>query len=101
MARLLVLAAILLIGYRLYSGRWPWQKRVSARKQALYNARRLLGVEENAGRTVIIAAHKRLVALVHPDRGGTNRQVHEANDARDLLLGQLPQTIQATDQEPS
>ena len=96
MARLLVLAAILLIGYRLYSGRWPWQKRVSVRKQALYNARRLLGVEENAGRTVIIAAHKRLVALVHPDRGGTSRQVHEANDARDLLLDELPHaTIEA------
>jgi len=29
--------------------------------------------------------------MVHPDRGGTNEQVHEANAARDLLLDELPQ----------
>jgi hypothetical protein len=28
--------------------------------------------------------------VVHPDRGGTSDQVHEANDARDLLLDALP-----------
>ncbi len=28
--------------------------------------------------------------MVHPDRGGTNAQVHEANAARDLLLDELP-----------
>jgi len=31
-----------------------------------------------------------LIAMVHPDRGGTNGQVHEANAARDLLLDDLP-----------
>ena len=29
--------------------------------------------------------------MVHPDRGGTNEQVHEANAARDLLLDELPE----------
>ena len=33
---------------------------------------------------------KRLIAMVHPDRGGTDGQVHEANAARDLLLDELP-----------
>jgi len=28
--------------------------------------------------------------MVHPDRGGSNGQVHEANAARDLLLDELP-----------
>ena len=28
------------------------------------------------------AAHKRLVAMVHPDKGGSNAQVHEADAAR-------------------
>ena len=31
-----------------------------------------------------------VLAVVHPDRGGTNDQVHEANAARDLLLNELP-----------
>jgi hypothetical protein len=28
--------------------------------------------------------------MVHPDKGGSNAAVHEANDARDLLLDELP-----------
>ncbi|MFD1958545.1 hypothetical protein ACFSHP_04480 [Novosphingobium panipatense] len=38
----------------------------------------------------ILEAHRRRVAQVHPDRGGSSEQVHEANAARDLLLSQLP-----------
>jgi len=94
MTRLLVIAALIILAYKWYSGRWPWNKRVSTRRQAVSNARKLLGISGNANRTEIIAAHKRLVALVHPDRGGTNRQVYEANDARDLLLDELPPDIE-------
>ena len=90
MGRLLLLAAIAILAFRLVSGRWPWEKRRSVRDVALANARRLLGVEKNASREEILAAHRRLVALVHPDKGGSNAQVHEANDARDLLLADLP-----------
>jgi hypothetical protein len=50
----------------------------------------LLGVSAQASRQRIIAAHKRLIAQVHPDRrGGDARLVHEANDARDTLLAAL------------
>ena len=88
--RLILVVALAVIAYKWMVGRWPWERRISTRSQALFNARKLLGVEPGANKSDIIAAHKRLVAMVHPDRGGTNGQVHEANDARDLLLGELP-----------
>lgn len=91
--RYVILIAVILGFYRWIVGRWPWQARVSTRNQALFRARRLLGVEANAGREEIVAAHKRLVAIVHPDRGGTNDQIHEANAARDLLLDELPHQL--------
>jgi curved DNA-binding protein CbpA len=52
-------------------------------------ARRLLGIGPGASREEIIAAHRRLTALVHPDRGGSNAAMQEANAARDLLLDEL------------
>jgi hypothetical protein len=52
----------------------------------------LLGVAPDASREQIIEAHRRLIAMVHPDRGGTNEAVHEANAARDLLLARLAET---------
>ena len=88
--RILLLAGVICLGYKLMAGHWPWERKQSARQQALHRARRLLGVDTQAGREDIIAAHRRLVAVVHPDRGGTNEQVHEANAARDLLLAELP-----------
>ena len=73
-------------------GKWPWQlaQTQSTRSQALFRARKLLGVRENATRNEILQAHKQLIAMVHPDRGGTNEQVHEANAARDMLIHELP-----------
>lgn len=90
MARLLLLAALAVVAWKLVTGRWPWQPKISTRGQALFNARKLLGVDAGASRADILAAHKRLLAMVHPDRGGSSAQVHEANAARDLLLDQLP-----------
>ena len=90
MLRLLILAAVVLMGWKLVTGRWPWERWVDARGQALLRARRLLGVGNNASRAEIVEAHRRLIVLVHPDRGGTNEQVHEANSARDLLFAELP-----------
>lgn len=90
MSKFLVIIAAVVLLYRWLLGRWPWEARISTREQAVFNARKLLGVEARANRNEINAAHKRLVAMVHPDRGGSNAQVHEANAARDLLLDQLP-----------
>ena len=93
MLKFAVIAGALLLMYRWVLGRWPWEPKTSTRNQALFRARRLLGVEANASRAEIIAAHKRLIAMVHPDRGGSSDQVHEANAARDLLLDELPDQL--------
>lgn len=92
MLRIAILLIVVCLVFRWAFGKWPWQGLggKSTRKQALFRARKLLRVEDGASREQIIAAHKRLIATVHPDRGGSNAAVHEANDARDLLLEELP-----------
>ncbi len=78
---------------KLITGRWPWDflRPKPTRNQALFRARKLLGLRAGASRQDIIEAHRNLIAMVHPDRGGTNDQVHEANAARDLLIDELPE----------
>lgn len=90
MGKLILYAVLAIVVWKMATGRWPWQPRLSSRAQAVIRARKLLGVSAGSHRPDIIEAHKRLVAMVHPDRGGTSEQVHEANAARDLLLGELP-----------
>ena len=92
MIRILVTAAVVLVVCRAITGKWPWEflRTTSTRQQATLRARKLLGVREHAGHEEIVAAHRQLIAMVHPDRGGTNEQVHEANAARDLLLADIP-----------
>jgi hypothetical protein len=90
--RLLFIAAVIAFGCRWALGKWPWEYMAAkpTRGQAIFRARKLLALRDGASRSEILEAHKRLIAMVHPDRGGTNGQVHEANAARDLLLGELP-----------
>jgi hypothetical protein len=90
MGKLLVIAGAIVLGWKLITGRWPWEPKRATRAQAISRARKLLGVSAAASRGDVLAAHKRLVAIVHPDRGGTNDQVQEANAARDILLDALP-----------
>mgnify|MGYP000545432755 CR=1 FL=1 len=90
--RLVIILAVLSILCRWALGKWPWEylNPKPTRAQAVFNARKLLRVEQDASREQILAAHKRLIAMVHPDKGGSSAAVHEANDARDLLLDELP-----------
>ena len=92
MSRLLFILAVAVFGCRMLTGRWPWEflRAASIRSQALFRARKLLAVRAEASREEIIESHRRLIAMVHPDRGGTSEQVHEANAARDLLLDEAP-----------
>jgi hypothetical protein len=92
MLRLLGIVVGVCVFCRWATGRWPWDflRPPSTRSQAVFRARKLLAVRANASREEIIDAHRKLIAAVHPDRGGTNGQVHEANAARDLLLDELP-----------
>ena len=96
MSKLLTLVLVVSLASRALLGRWPWEvwrqwSATAPNTRKLEQACRLLGVEAGADRATILAAHKRLIASVHPDRGGDARLVHEANDARDLLLARLPQ----------
>lgn len=91
MVKLIWLVALGCVAWRMYSGRWPWEKRkVAGPSFEAAQARALLGVDTGADRREIVEAHRRRIAQVHPDRGGSSEQVHEANSARDLLLALLP-----------
>jgi DnaJ family protein C protein 19 len=90
MIKLLTLAILVSLACKLLAGRWPWELLSGdPRSNSEAKARNLLGVSAKAGHDEVIDAHRRLIAQVHPDRGGSNEAVHEANAARDLLLARL------------
>ncbi|MEH3045686.1 J domain-containing protein [Sphingomonas adhaesiva] len=68
---------------------WLLRKPAPRRPSAIAQARGLLGVARDADAATIRAAHRRLVADVHPDRGGSAEATRRANAARDLLLERL------------
>src|SRR3546814_17259543 len=49
-------------------------------------ARALLGLGENSSVEDIRADHRRLISLMHPDRGGTEALAQKINAARDVPL---------------
>lgn len=92
MLRLAIILILLCFLCRWALGKWPWDMLAGppTRAQKLAEARKHLGVARGASREEILSAHKRILAEVHPDRGGSNADVHDANDARDLLLSEFP-----------
>lgn len=58
-----------------------------AAAMSVADAYRILGLAPGAGEGEIEAAHHRLIALVHPDKGGSSFLAAQVNRARDLLLG--------------
>jgi DnaJ homolog subfamily C member 19 len=91
MIKLIWIAIVLCLGCKLLTRRWPWELlEQSGRSAEVRRARTLLGLPRTVTtRDQVIEAHRRLVAQVHPDRGGSGELVHEANAARDLLLDQI------------
>jgi DnaJ family protein C protein 19 len=63
----------------------PKPKRVTLTEEQ--RARHVLGVRHGADEGEIRAAHRALMADVHPDRGGSAAHTTEINAARDLLIG--------------
>jgi hypothetical protein len=53
------------------------------------DARRLLGVREEATLAEIRDAHRRLIARVHPDSGGSAELARRVNVARDTLVAEM------------
>ncbi|NCP13823.1 MAG: J domain-containing protein [Sphingomonadales bacterium] len=92
MMKALIAVLVLSLMCRWATGKWPWDylRGPSTRAEAHRQARMVLGVERGADRAAIIRAHRNVIAVVHPDRGGTTAAMQEANAARDLLLGDLP-----------
>ncbi len=52
-------------------------------------ASKVLGVSQTAGADEVIAAHKKLIAKVHPDAGGSAELASRVNQARDVLLARI------------
>lgn len=68
----------------------PMRKAVAPPENTrIVEARALLGLPVDADAQAIRAAHRRLIASVHPDRGGTEALAAQINAARDLLLAEL------------
>ena len=76
----------------LVAGVWVWWRRQSARRRNVMpasEARALLGVGEAASLQEIRDAHRRLIARVHPDSGGSAELATRVNAARDALVAEL------------
>ena len=82
----------LILGAGLMGGALLWaawrRQRPSGRPMPAEDARRLLGVTEGATLQEIREAHRRLIARVHPDAGGSAELAHRVNAARDTLLAE-------------
>lgn len=69
-------------------GAWMLHKRNMTLPEGMSRAEaaRVLDVPMGADATVINEAHKRLIARVHPDAGGSATLAAQVNQARDVLL---------------
>lgn len=70
---------------------WVWlrPKKRSTPRLDQVEARAVLGVALDADADAIRAAHRRLIAAVHPDRGGSAELARRINLARDVLLKRI------------
>lgn len=85
MAKLLTLVALAILVAAWWRGRGIRTRAT----MPLDEARALLGVDASASPDEIRAAHRRIMARVHPDAGGSAELARRTNIARDLLLARI------------
>ena len=68
---------------------WRWFAQPAPHRGEVAKARALLGVRRDADAATIRAAHRRLMAAAHPDRGGSDAAARRLNAARDTLLAKI------------
>jgi hypothetical protein len=61
----------------------------ATRTMPVEDARKLLGVSQEASLTEIREAHRRLIVKVHPDAGGSEELANRVNVARDTLVAEM------------
>ena len=90
-APLLIGAALFFAGQGKLRGKRGRPAPKAPRRDDVAQARALLGLSPDADPDAIRAAHRRLIASVHPDKGGTEALAAQSNAARDLLLADRPE----------
>ena len=87
MVKIVLLLALLVVVYLVF-------KKTTGKPRAMSpaDARALLGVSEDANIVQIRDAHRRLIAKVHPDSGGSAELAARVNLARDTLVGEVSRT---------
>jgi DnaJ homolog subfamily C member 19 len=69
---------------------WAWKNiGSSGQTMSATDAAKLLEVPVDATADIITAAHRRLIAKVHPDAGGSAELAARVNMARDVLLRRI------------
>lgn len=87
MVKVVLILALLVAGYMFF------RRATAPRRMSPGDARALLGVSADANITDIRDAHRRLIAKVHPDSGGSAELASRVNLARDTLVGEAGRTI--------
>lgn len=81
---------LLFVGLALW---WLWKNGFAKGRATMdrLEAAKVLGIAPDADPEAILAAHKRLIAKVHPDAGGSAELAARINQARDVLINSLTQ----------
>ena len=65
------------------------RRKISTTAMPIEDARKLLGVGQEASLSEIRDAHRRLISRVHPDAGGSEELANRVNVARDILVAEM------------
>ena len=85
MTKFILFAALIMAAFMYFTG----QFKAGRNRLSLAEARDVLGLTVDADAAAVRAAHRRIVTLVHPDKGGSAELTARVNAARDALLAAM------------